>query len=155
MRRLNPDWTAAMRGAVNTCPYFELQSMELTKLSPGSARLEIELQPKHMQPFGIVHGGVFAGLIDAAGFWAAYTRADEDSGLSTVEMKLNFLSPSEARGRLMGQGRCIKLGRTLGLAEARIEDQDGRLMAHGVVTLMVLPRLKVSGGADFPPKFAD
>jgi len=31
-----------------------------------------------MQPFGVVHGGVFSSLIDAAGFWAVYSQANEE-----------------------------------------------------------------------------
>ena len=55
-------------------------------------------------------------------------------------MKLNYLAPAQD-GRLIGMGRTIKTGRTLGLADARIEDQKGRLLAHGTVTIMVLPHL--------------
>ena len=39
----------------------------------------------------------------------------------------------------MVEGRTIKLGRTLGLGEARVEDEEGKLFAYGVGTFMILP----------------
>ena len=41
--------------------------------------------------------GVFSSLIDACGFWAAYTELDEGQGMTTVEMKLNYLAPGSPR----------------------------------------------------------
>ena len=152
MKQLNPDWVKATLTTVNSCPYFLLQSMTITKLSFGQARLEIGLQRKHLQPFGLVHGGVFSTLIDAAGWWAAYSELDEGLGMTTVEMKLNYLAPA-TEGFLVGFGRTIKLGRNLGLAETRIENEDGRLLAHGTVTVMTLPDLQMQGQDSAPAKF--
>jgi len=149
---LNPAWIQAVQKRVNSSPYFDLQSMEIVELGRATSRLEIPLSPKHLQPFGHVHGGVFSGLIDAAGFWATYTELEASLGLTTVEMKLNYLAPAQ-QGRLIGLGRSIRLGRTLGLAEARVEDQEGRLLAHGTVTMMVLPGIKLENQADLPAKF--
>jgi len=151
-RRINPNWLAAIQATVNPSPYFDLQSMEIKDLTPGASRIEITLARKHLQPFGIVHGGVYSTLVDAAGFWACYAQLEPGLGLTTVELKLNYLAPAK-EGRLIGLGRCIKQGRSLGLAEARVEDDDGRLLAHGTVTLMVLKDLALAGQEDLPPKF--
>jgi uncharacterized protein (TIGR00369 family) len=150
--RLNPEWVRALREVANPCPYFRLQSMTIAELAPGRSRLELELGEKHLQPFGIVHGGVFATLVDAAGFWASYAELAEGPGLTTVEMKLNYLAPAKG-GRLVGLGQSLKVGRSLALAEARVEDAAGRLAAHGTVTMMVLPELRLEGQDRLPPKF--
>ena len=152
MPEINPRWLEMVRTGVNACPYFSLQSMELVDLGPGSSHLEIDLQQKHLQPFGVVHGGVLASLVDAAAFWAVYSLLDDGLGMTTVEIKLNYLAPV-SRGRLIGRGESIKLGRTLGLGQARVEDQKGRLLAHGTSTLMILPELKLAGQEQMPPKF--
>ena len=149
---LNPAWVAAVSRLVDACPYFQLQSMQLMELTAGGSFLEIDLARKHLQPFGLVHGGVLASLVDAAGFWALYTLTDPGLGLTTVEMKLNFLAPA-IQGRLKARGRAIKMGKTLGLAEAQVEDQEGRLLAHGTVTLMALESLSMWGQEELPPKF--
>ena len=154
MQTLNPDWVEATKKTVNNSPYFALQSMVIVDLTPGASRVEIEVRNKHLQPFGLVHGGVFSSLIDAAGFWAAFTSLEEGPGMTTVELKLNYLSPAES-GKLIGLGRSIKNGRTLSLAEARVENETGRLLAHGTVTLMTLPDLKLDGQEGAPVKFFD
>ncbi|MBI5524011.1 MAG: PaaI family thioesterase [Desulfarculus sp.] len=154
MPTLNPAWVAAVSRLVDQSPYFQLQSMRIAGLGPGSSRLEIVLEHKHLQPFGMVHGGGFSGLVDAAGFWALYTQTGPGLGLTTVEMKLNYLAPA-VTGRLIGLGRALKLGKTLGLAEARVEDPQGRLLAHGTVTLMALESLSLGGQAGLPPKFLE
>ena len=150
--RLNPRWVAAVQELAGSAPYFRLQSMRIAELAPGRSRLEIDLEEKHLQPFGMVHGGVFSSLIDAAGFWASYSELEEGPGLTTVEMKLNYLAPAR-QGRLVGQGRSIKLGRSLALAEARVQDPRGRLLAHGTVTMMKLAELRLEGQDRLPPKF--
>ncbi|MFZ5586393.1 MAG: PaaI family thioesterase [Thermodesulfobacteriota bacterium] len=152
MPELNPSWAAAVAAGVNASPYFQLQSMRVVELAWGRALLELELGRKHLQPFGQAHGGVCASLVDAASFWALYTQAPEGAGLTTVEMKLNYLAPAQA-GRLVGRGRAIRLGRSLGLAEASLSDQEGRLVAHGTATLMILPQLRLDGQAGLPAKF--
>lgn len=155
-RRPNPDHTAAIRSLANRCPYFNLQSMRIVELDIGRSLLEIALQEKHMQPYGVVHGGVFASLIDAAAFWAVYySVSDETAGMTTVDLKLNYLAPADS-GRLVAEGRCIKAGRTLGYADVAVTDGQGSLLAHGASTLMVLPGKGLGGDSGgLPPKFVE
>jgi len=155
MKRINPAWVEMIRAGVSACPYFDLQSMRLTEVSWGQASLELALAAKHTQPFGLVHGGVVATLADAAGFWGVYSQLEPGLGMTTVELKVNYLSPTKAEGKLIGQGKCIKLGRNLGLGEASISTDDGRLVAHATTTLMVLSDLKLKHQDQLPPKFLD
>ncbi len=152
MKRLNPDYVTAVCRTVNQCPYFQLISMSIIELGEGTSLLEVSLGEKHLQPFGMVHGGVFSSLIDASAFWAVYPLLDEGLGLTTVEMKLNYLSPT-LKGKMVAKGQCLKLGKTLALGQSEIHDQEGRLLAHGTATLMVLPGLSLGPGESFPPKF--
>jgi uncharacterized protein (TIGR00369 family) len=143
MQKINPEWVQAVKSTINVCPYFKLQQMELKDLSWGESRIEIQLGDRHLQPFGIVHGGVLSTLLDAAGFWAVYSKAEENVGMTTVELKINYLAPIIS-GVLFGMGRCIKLGRSIGLGDARIENEKGRLIAHGTTTVMVQPDLSLN-----------
>ena len=102
----------------------------------------------------MVHGGVFSSLIDAAAFWAVYPLLGEGLGLTTVEMKLNYLSPT-LKGQMVAKGQCLKLGKTLALGQSEIHDQEGRLLAHGTATLMVLSGLSLGADKSFPSKFID
>ena len=154
IKKINPDHVAAVIKAVNGCPYFTLLSMEIRSLDWGESHLEAAVQEKHLQPYGMVHGGVCASLVDAAAFWAVYPQTAEDIGLTTVEIKLNYLAPVSG-GQLIGRGKSIRVGKTICLGEASVEDDKGNLVAHGTSTMMVLDSLKMQGQSKFPPKFLD
>ena len=91
--RLNPEYKEAISNIVNRSPYFSLLSMEIKDLEWGTSVLEVVLEEKHLQPFGYVHGGVIASVMDAATFWAVFPRVQDGMGLTTVEIKVNYLAP--------------------------------------------------------------
>jgi uncharacterized protein (TIGR00369 family) len=153
MKRINPAHVERIKLLVNRCPYFQLLSMRLLAAEVGASLLEIDLERKHLQPFGIVHGGVFASIVDAAAFWSIYyVLEDSRAGLTTVDLKLNYLAPA-IRGKMNAAGRSIKLGRTVGYAEATVRDADGHLLAHGTSTVMVLPGKAIADAPPLPEKF--
>jgi uncharacterized protein (TIGR00369 family) len=152
IKKLNPDHMEAVKKAANTCPYFTLLSMKIRSLGWGESHLEVEVQEKHHQPYGMVHGGVCASLVDATAFWAVYPHTAEDIGLTTVEIKLNYLAPVSG-GRLIARGKSIRVGKTICLGEASVEDDKGNLVAHGTSTMMVLDSIEIHGQSKFPPKF--
>ena len=149
--QLNPKYTKAISNVVNQSPYFSLLSMKIKDLEWGTAVLEVELEEKHLQPFAYVHGGVIASVMDAATFWAVFPQVKDGMGLTTVEIKVNFLAPVH-KGKLVAKGRCIKMGRTLALGEAYINSAEGNLLAHGTATMMIVPDVKVEGQDNLPPK---
>ena len=152
MKKLNPAYIEAAREVANQCPYFRLQSMSIEALDVGTSTLEIAVEEKHLQPYGIVHGGVFASIIDAAAFWAGFAELDENFGMTTVEIKVNYLAPAKT-GRLVARGRRIRLGKTLALAEAQVTDPDGKLLATGTATMMILPGFSFDTDGTLPPKY--
>lgn len=154
MKKLNPEYLRAIIPTVNECPYFQLISMSIVSLGEGTSHLEIALSAKHLQPFKMVHGGVFSSLVDAAAFWAVYPLLNDEQGLTTVEMKLNYLAPV-VTGKMVARGTCIKLGKTLALGQTEVVDERGRLLAHGTATMMVLPDLAMTGSSALPPKFIE
>jgi uncharacterized protein (TIGR00369 family) len=149
--QLNPKYIETISTVVNQSPYFSLLSMKIKDLGWGTSVLEVELAEKHLQPFGFVHGGAIASVMDAATFWAAFPQVKDGMGLTTVEIKVNFLAPVK-EGKLVAKGRCIKIGKTLALGDATIYDGNGNLLGHGTATMMIVPDLKVEGQEDLPPK---
>lgn len=153
MKKPNPEYIRCVSELVNRCPYFTLLSMKIVDVGIGFSLLEIDLEKKHLQPFGLVHGGVFASIIDAAAFWSIFYNIDNpNAGATTVDLKLNYLAPAVS-GKLIAKGTQIKLGKTLGYAEARVTDGEGRLLAHGTATLMILPNNSLVLDRPLPPKF--
>ena len=155
MNTPNPEYIKQIIAIVNTCPFFELLSIKLMDVGVGYSSLEIDLANKHLQPYGMVHGGVFASIIDAAAFWSIYFGIeDPGAGLTTVDLKLNYLEPAVS-GKLFARGRQIKVGRTLGYAEAQIVDQSEKVLAHGTSTVIILPGKAIKADPPLPAKFID
>ena len=134
----NPAYIQALQDSVREAPYPHLIGMRIAALDFDSCRIELDLAERHLQPFGIVHGGVLATLIDTATFWAGFMRLPEDAGLVNVDLKLNYLK-AVTRGHLRAEGRCLRAGRQISYTEASVLDEAGELVAHGTSTLMALP----------------
>src|SRR4030043_1721518 len=79
--RLNPKYTEVISNVVNQSPYFSLLSMKIKDLEWGTSVLEVQLEEKHLQPFGYVHGGAIASGMGAATFWAVFPQVKEGMGL--------------------------------------------------------------------------
>jgi len=153
MKKLNPVYVDAFIDYVNACPFFQLLSIRLDGMRYGKSYLDLEIAAKHMQPFGIIHGGVCASLVEAAVFWAVHSQISDDVSLTTVEVKLNYLA-AVSTGNLRVSGDCLKVGKTLCLGQAHITDAKGRDVAHGTATMMLLHD-KPQVLPDLPEKFID
>jgi uncharacterized protein (TIGR00369 family) len=161
MREPNPEHIEAVLNLINQGPYFKHLSMPVKEIEIGYSLVELDLGKEHLNPFGGVHGGVYASAIDTAAYWAVYCELDEDVGLITIDLKVDYLAPANG-GKLVIKGRRIKIGKTMCLAEASVYDQDERYLAHGSSKMMVTPGLQtIKDAADFigagplPPKFIE
>lgn len=138
MPTVNPAYVALLKKTVKDSPFPSHMKMMLDDIDIDRAEVVITLAGCHLQPRGIVHGGVVATAIDTATFWAAFLRLPEADGLVNVDLKLNDLRPA-VDGRLIAKGRCLRPGRTISYAEAKVYDDREQLVAHGTSTFTVLP----------------
>jgi len=118
-------------------PVADLVGLEAATYGDGEAVFSMEVEERHENPMGFVQGGVICVLADAAMGFAFVSTLNDGESFTTVEMKVNFLRPFKA-GRLLASGRVINRGRTLGLTEAHVRDEEGRLIAHATSTCMAL-----------------
>jgi uncharacterized protein (TIGR00369 family) len=88
---------------------------------------------------GGVHGGWALTLIDSATGCAAHSLLSAGVGYATIETKGNLSRPITLdTGRVRAEGRVVSQGRQIISAEAKLLSQDGRILAHGTSTIMVL-----------------
>lgn len=156
---LNPDHVKPLLAAVNKGPYFKHLSMAVKEIGIGYSVVQLQIGKEHLNPFGGVHGGVYASAIDTAAYWAVYGELPEEAGLISIDLKIDYLAPTD-RGKLIVKGRSIKIGKTICLAEAVAMDQNERWLAHGTSKMMVTSGLQTIGDAarftgfpELPPKF--
>jgi len=152
MKQLNSKWCEWILPLINSSPFFSFLGIKLNEFRYGEAFLELEIKEEHIQLHGVVHGGVLATMIDAAGALAAVTLIEGPNSATTIEMKINYLS-SAKKGKLFVHGHCIKLGKTIGVSEATITDITKKKIAHGIVTIMLTPPLALEEDEKMPHKF--
>jgi acyl-CoA thioesterase len=99
-----------------------------TLMEGGRAVFALELQGAHLNPNGIVHGGVVYTLADTAMGAALVSRLEPGERCATLEIKINYLAPAVA-GRLSCEARVLDRTRRIGVIEAQVRDAEARLIA--------------------------
>jgi uncharacterized protein (TIGR00369 family) len=118
-------------------PVAELLGIEFVSTEDGEVVMALHADERHENPMGFIQGGILCALADAAMGFAYYATLDEGEAFTTVELKMNFLRPFK-HGRLVATGRVLNRGRTIGLTESHVRDEEGRLIAHATSTCMTL-----------------
>jgi uncharacterized protein (TIGR00369 family) len=101
-------------------------------ITAEEGRVVAELQPAeyHYNPLGTVHGGVLATLLDTATGCAVHSTLPKGFGYTSIDLSTKFLKPvTVASGMLRCVGTVLSRGRRTALAEARLTDAAGRLVA--------------------------
>ncbi len=119
-------------------PYHELIGLEVATVANGQSVLRLVVDERHLRDSGIVHGGLFATLLDAGVGLAARTSSPAGARLVTAQLNLNFVRPCVPGDVLTVQGEVIHAGRTTVVARAEIRNQNDRLVAAGTGTLLAL-----------------
>lgn len=120
-----------------TWPCGELVGLEARSMGDGEARWVMEAGPEHANPMGTLHGGVLCDLGDAAMGSAFMSTVGDDESFTTVDLSVNFLRPVWS-GRLTADARVVHRGRTIGLCECDVQNEDGDLVARLAATCLVL-----------------
>ena len=114
----------------NACGYYRLVGMEVLRADEDGSAFRIEIAEPHLQAYGTGHGGVLAGLVDAAMGLAVLGRLPAGEGCATIEMKLNFTAAARP-GELRAEGRVLHEGRRIVTAAAEARDPASGLVAVG------------------------
>lgn len=159
MHTLNQAHIDAVLALINRAPYFQLLNMDIRELGMGYCKLVVEMETKHLNAFGGIHGGAYASMLDTAAYWAVYCEMDEDAGFTTIDIKTDNLRAKDS-GTITVIGKSIKKGRSICLCEAEARDEAGNLLAFCTAKQFVGPTLQpISaaveslGSEHLPPKF--
>jgi uncharacterized protein (TIGR00369 family) len=99
---------------------------------------ELTIGPQHLQAYGIVHGGVHAGVVETlCSIGAAIGAMAEGRTAVGLENSTSFLRAVRG-GKLRAVARPLARGRRSHVWEGEVRDDQGRLVASGKVRLMIL-----------------
>jgi uncharacterized protein (TIGR00369 family) len=130
---------AMIAGRLPAPPMAETLGFRLAAAEKGKVAFEGEPSAGLLNPLGGVHGGWALTLIDSAAGCAVHSTLPAGFGYTTIETKVNFSRPiAPDGGTVRCEGQVVTRGRRIATAEARLFSADGRVLAHGTSTLMIL-----------------
>jgi uncharacterized protein (TIGR00369 family) len=112
--------------------------------SAGHVRIGFTPRPEFLNPAGYVQGGFLTAMLDDCMGPAVWFQSRGRIYTVTIGMNVNFLR-SVRLEPLIGEGRVMQLGKTVGFLEARLFDAQEQSLAHATasVRLMSAERLGV------------
>jgi uncharacterized protein (TIGR00369 family) len=130
---------AIIEGRLPQAPISRQMTFWITEVGDGFAAFEGEPGPHLLNPMGGIHGGWALTLIDSVGGCAAHSLLPAGVGYTTIETKGNFSRPITAKtGRVRAEGRAVVQGRQIISAEAHVLGPEGKILAHGTTTVLVV-----------------
>ena len=118
-------------------PVAELLDIKRLSFGDGKCTMKLEAGEQHSNPMGTIHGGVLCDVADAAMGMAFFSTCAEGESFTTLELKINFLRPFWT-GTLLAHGWVVQRGKTVGMTECDVVDEQDRLIAKATSTVMAL-----------------
>jgi uncharacterized protein (TIGR00369 family) len=125
-------------------PVAELLGIDLLSAANGECTMKLDAGEQHLNPMGTLHGGILCDVADAAMGMAYFSTLEPGESFTTLELKINFLRPFW-QGTLLAHGRVVHRGKTVGMTECDIVDDESRLIARASSTCMTLRGESASG----------
>jgi uncharacterized protein (TIGR00369 family) len=125
-------------------PFAQDLGFEFCGMGQGEARIELMLEPRHMNSWQVTHGGVLMTLLDVVMSMAGRSLNAEARGGVTIEMKTSFLQPGGHVGtRIVAQGKVLHRTTTMCFCEGEVRSGE-KLVAKATGTFKYLKRLDVA-----------
>jgi len=122
---------------VGASAFHRWAGLEVLRVAPGEVDVALDIGDHHLNLIGLLHGGMIATVADTAMGLAMRTLVPAGSSHVTVQLNVHYVAPAR-KGRVVGEGRVVKSGRRMGVAQARVLDDGGRLLATGSATFFLV-----------------
>jgi uncharacterized protein (TIGR00369 family) len=118
-------------------PGFDgLYGLQILQADGDAARGFVRVGPEHLQPGGIVHGGVYAAMTESLASSATWFSVGEGKFVAGMSNHTTFLRPIR-EGTIHAEGAPLHRGRTTWVWDVRISDDEGRPCATSRITIAV------------------
>lgn len=123
--------------SANAIALLKTLGIRLLEIGDRHAAMEVDIDDRHRNYLGGVHGGLIATLADTACF---FPRPLLPSGqaATTINLNVNFLRPAAVGDRLTARSQLLHLGRRTASLAVTVTDRQDRLVAHGTASLLLL-----------------
>ncbi len=128
-----------LRGELPPAPMAQTLGFQVSEI--GDGRIVFRCSPGEYlyNPLGSVHGGLVATLIDSATGCAVHSQLPAGIGYTTVNLAVDFIKAiTDRAGTLLCEGRVVRGGARIAIADADVRGEDGTLYARGSATCLIL-----------------
>jgi acyl-CoA thioesterase len=120
-------------------PFLDFFGITLIELKDGYARFQMPVRPEYLQGAKAMQGGLIVALADEAIAHAMMTQLTPDEGLTTVELKSNFLA-GVSSGELIATATVFKKGQSLIIGDCLVTDDQGKNICRVSATFLLLKK---------------
>jgi len=129
---------AFARGDIPAPSICETIPMQPVEVEYGRAVFSAQADKRHTNPFGGVHGGFAATVLDSVTGCAIHTMLEAGVGYGTIDLNIKMYRPIPRDKELLAIGSVINISKNLGISEGKIVDKEGKLYAHATATCMII-----------------
>jgi uncharacterized protein (TIGR00369 family) len=120
---------------IKEIPYPSLLGFELVDLQFGEATLKLAMRDELRQPYGFLHGGATASLIDTATAFACISCLAEGEQTMTIDLTIHYLRPHKT-GEVFCTAKVVRNGKKIQTVSAEVVNEEGKLIATALSTYM-------------------
>ncbi len=117
--------------------FLDMRMDDETGLEPGTGVARLDIGPNHLNPNGVVHGGVLFTMVDTAMGKATMSVLDDGQFCASVEVQLRFIRPA-SEGPVTATATVLKRGRSIVHLQAEVTGEDDRLIATANGTFTII-----------------
>ncbi len=129
---------AMRRDELTHPPICKTIPMRIDHVEEGRIVFHVSASDDHINSMGGIHGGFAATVLDTVTGCAVHTLLGANIGYATIDLNIKMIRPIPKGEELIADGRIINMSKSLGISEGSIKNREGKLLATGTATCMVL-----------------
>lgn len=133
IREIDADKKQRVAETIRKVPYAQMLGIEFVDVKIGEAVLKLKMRDELRQPYGVLHGGATASLIDTAMAFAVISSTGEDEIATTVDLTVHYLRPV-TEGEIICTAKMVRTGKRILTISAEVVNEQGKLIATALST---------------------
>jgi len=119
--------------SLKNVPFARLLGLEFVDLSAGQAKIKLKMRDELRQPYGVLHGGATASLIDTAMAFAVRTCVEPEIQTTTIDLTVHYLRP-HSEGEIVCTAKVERAGKRILTVSAEVYNEKEKLIATALST---------------------
>jgi uncharacterized protein (TIGR00369 family) len=120
-------------------PFLDFFGITMIELKDGYARFKMQVRPEYLQGAKAMQGGLIVALADETIAHAMMTQLSSEEGLTTIELKSNFLAGVN-EGELIATATVFKKGKSLVIGDCLVTDNKEKNVCRVSATFLLLKK---------------